>query len=68
MASNVDNVPLLEDVVECRLYPAVTNDHNVKQELLVYAIKYSEFLEKLTCDHIWYHEELRISVSCEFII
>ena len=59
---------MLEDIVECRLYPAITDDVNMKQELLVYAMKYSEFLKKLTCDYIWYHEELRISVSRELIV
>lgn len=67
MASNEDNILLLEDTVECRLYPLVTDDINIKQELLVCAMKYSEYLKKLTCDYIWYHEELRISVTCKFI-
>lgn len=57
---------LLEDTVECRLYPAVTDDCCMKQELLVYAMIYSEFLKRLTHDYIWYHETLRISISREF--
>lgn len=66
MAENQNNLPSLEDIVECRLHPVVTDDE-VKQELLICALKYSDFLKKLTRDYIWYHEELRISVSRESI-
>ena len=68
MASNQANYSLLEDIVECRLYPATTDDVDLKQELLVCAMKYSEFLKKLTCDYIWYHEELRVSASRELTV
>ena len=61
MADNQNSLPSIEDVVECRLYPEVTDE----QELLICAMKYSDFMKKLTCDYIWYHEELRISVSRE---
>lgn len=61
MAENQNSLPLIEDIVECRLYPEVTDE----QELLICAMKYSDFMKKLTCDYIWYHEELRISVSRE---
>lgn len=67
MTKNQDNSPLLEDIVECRLYPKITDDVTIKQELLVCAMKYSEFLKRLTCDYIWYHEELRVSVSREYM-
>ena len=66
MASSQASYSLLEDIVECKLYPATTND--VKQELLVCAMKYSEFLKKLTYDYIWYHEELRVSASRELTV
>lgn len=72
MASNQDSLPLLEDTVECRLYPAAVatamKEDDMKQELLVSALKYSEFLKTLTHHYIWYHEELRISLSREPII
>ena len=61
MAENQNSLPVIEDIVECRLYPEVTDE----QELLICAMKYSDFIKKLTCDYIWYHEELRISVSRE---
>ena len=67
MASNQDSCSLLEDIIECRLYPAMKDGINMKQELLVSAMKYSEFLKKLTCDYIWCHEELRVSVSRELL-
>jgi len=60
------NHPVLEDTVECRLYPALTDNCNMKQELLVYAMRYSEFLKRLAHDYIWYHETLRISISREY--
>lgn len=68
MASYQASYSLLEDIVECRLYPATTDDVKLKQELLVCAMKYSEFLKKLTCDYIWYHEELRVSASRELTV
>ena len=68
MAENQGSFPLLEDIIECRLYPEVTEDADIKQELLVCAMKYSEFLKELTCDYIWYHEELRVSVSRKFMV
>ena len=61
MAENQNSLPSIEDIVECRLYPEVTDE----QELLICAMKYSDFMKKLTYDYIWYHEELRISVSRE---
>ena len=61
MAENQNSLTSIEDVVECRLYPEVTDE----QELLICAMKHSDFMKKLTCDYIWYHEELRISVSRE---
>ena len=66
MAENQNNLPSLDDTLECRLHPAVTDDE-MKQELLICAMKYSDFLKKLTCDYIWYHEELRVSVSREYM-
>jgi len=71
MATNDDSqsevLPLSEDTVECRLYPLIEQECEAKQELCIRAMKYSQFLKELTCDYIWYHEDLRLSVSCKYM-
>jgi len=57
--------PSSEDSVECRLYSVISQENDTEQDLCIKAMKYSQFLKELTCNYIWYHEELRIFVSRE---